>query len=166
MEPENNIEVILDGVVKSKSSRPFLVVGNPENKFGLYLKNKFREEKRIRFMGSIYDTNIIDNLRYHANLYFHGHSVGGTNPSLLEAMGCHSLICAHDNVFNQSILGPDAFYFNSARQVADRLDATTTREQGANYVQANLAKIKESYSWAHIVEQYEALMLNQCNVTK
>jgi glycosyltransferase involved in cell wall biosynthesis len=166
MEPENNIEVILDGVVKSKSTRPFLVVGNPENKFGLYLKNKFKEEKRILFMGSIYDTKVIDNLRHYANLYFHGHSVGGTNPSLLEAMGCHSLICAHDNVFNKSILGPDAFYFSNARQVADRLDATNTREQGASYLQANLAKIRESYSWSHIIEQYESLMLSQFAVSK
>lgn len=166
MEPENNIEVILDGVLKSKSTRPFFVVGNPENKFGLYLKDKFNSEKRIIFTGPIYDTKIIDNLRYYANLYFHGHSVGGTNPSLLEAMGCYSLICANENVFNRSVLGNDAFYFSNAKEVADRLDASDTRDKGADFIAANVTKIKEQYTWSRIIEQYETLMLSITSVAK
>jgi len=161
MEPENNIEVILDGVVKSTSPRPFFVVGNPENKFGVHLKNKYKDESRIRFTGPIYDTRIIDSLRYYANLYFHGHSVGGTNPSLLEAMGCHSLVCANDNVFNRSVLGDNAYYFKTDQQVAEHLDNREARQTGASFIEANILKIKNQYSWSRIISQYESLMLSQ-----
>ena len=104
LEPENNIETILEGVQRSNSNLPFLVVGKYDNKFGIYLKEKFKNSKNIRFLGGIYDLEKLNNLRYYSNLYFHGHSVGGTNPSLLEAMASNCLIIANDNVFNKSIL--------------------------------------------------------------
>lgn len=56
-------------------------------------------------------------MRYYSNLYFHGHTVGGTNPSLLEAMGSGALICAHDNIFNKAILKDDAFYFKNHKDI-------------------------------------------------
>ena len=82
------------------------------NKFGAYLKNKFKNAKHIRFTGGIYDLEHLNNLRYYSHLYFHGHSVGGTNPSLLEAMASNVLMIAHNNEFTKSILGNDAFYFD------------------------------------------------------
>ena len=111
LEPENNVETILDGVKNSGTIRTFLVIGKHETKFGDYLKSKFKESTNIQFLGGIYDLNRLNNLRHFSNLYFHGHSVGGTNPSLLEAMASNALICAHRNVFNASILNDDAFYF-------------------------------------------------------
>jgi len=85
LEPENNIEMILNGYVKSKSDIPFLVIGNDKTKYGLSLKNKYKSSG-TKFLGSIYNKEHLDSLRHFAKCYFHGHSVGGTNPSLLEAM--------------------------------------------------------------------------------
>ncbi len=83
MEPENNIEMILDGYHDSSSPLDFIVIGNTRNKFGQYLVNKFKADKRIRFLGAIFNQQHINNLIYLSKLYFQGQSVGGTNPSLL-----------------------------------------------------------------------------------
>lgn len=161
MEPENNVEVILDGYVKSGSSTPFLVVGKTENAFGTYLVEKYKNQKGIRFQGGIYNLNDLNQLRYHCKAYFHGHSVGGTNPSLLEAMASQAAIMAHNNIFNQSILGDDAWYFNQDQDVAEIIMKTEdpsfdTRK--ANVIQSNYSKIVEDFSWDKIIHQYEKLL--------
>lgn len=153
LEPENSIEIILDGVVESETGQPFLVIGKHETKFGEYLKTKFRETKNIRFIGGIYDIDILNNLRHYSNLYFHGHTVGGTNPSLLEAMASQALICAHDNIFNKSILSTDAFYFNDAQGVSDLLQQKKKKDY-TNTIRANEIKIQSTYAWPKIVTQY------------
>jgi hypothetical protein len=155
MEPENSIEIILDGVAKAGLSRKFLVVGNTENDFGEYIRAKFQHNRNIIFSGSIYDLGKLNNLRHHSNLYFHGHTVGGTNPSLLEAMGSNSLICSHDNMFNRAVLGTDAFYFSNAADVA--LQLTVTVKTAPCYQQLllnNRDKIKNIYSCENIVNSY------------
>src|SRR5438128_707779 len=86
--------------------------GRDQNKFGRYLKKKY-EGDMVSFLGAVYDLSLLNNLRYYSRLYFHGHSVGGTNPSLLEAMAARALIVANDNVFNRAVLRHDALYFAS-----------------------------------------------------
>jgi hypothetical protein len=153
LEPENSIEVILNGYHASESTEPFLVVGKHETKFGEYLKDKFSINPNIRFVGGIYNIDVLNSLRHYSNLYFHGHTVGGTNPSLLEAMASQALICAHGNVFNESILGPDAFYFKSAAQVKS-LISKKKKVDHLEKVKNNEHKIETTYSWPIIVEQY------------
>lgn len=160
MEPENNIEMILEGVKLSSSKQPFFVVGNQTNKFGAYLVEKFKQDDHIIFTGPIYDTTIINNLRHFCSLYFHGHSVGGTNPSLLEAMGCEALIAAHDNEFNKSVLGSDAFYFSIPHEISALLEKPSRDERSAVFIRNNYAKIERDYSWNKIISQYEQLMTN------
>ena len=94
----------MDGVELNKNGTPFLVIGKNNTKYGQYLTNKFKSNNKIIFLGAIYNQNHLNNLRYYSNLYFHGHSVGGTNPSLLEAMASNALVVAHENIFNKSIL--------------------------------------------------------------
>ncbi len=159
MEPENNIETILDGVVQSGTQTPFLVVGKHDsNKFGAYLKDKYKDEAHIRFLGGIYNQDHLNNLRYFSKLYFHGHTVGGTNPSLLEAMASHSLIVAHDNQFNKYILKDEAFYFHDAEEVATILKKITTKQDHQTFLKDNLEKIKNVYSWDIINNSYLKLM--------
>lgn len=153
LEPENSIETILDGVVLSKRNIPFLVIGNHETKFGEYLKHKFKENINISFLGGIYDINVLNNLRYYSNIYFHGHTVGGTNPSLLEAMASNALICANDNIFNKSILGTDAFYFSNKQQVSKCI-LSKNKMNFQNELTSNMFKIKDTYSWENIISQY------------
>lgn len=154
LEPENNIDIILEGVAKSIQKSSFLVIGKHETKYGEYLKNKYAVYAHIQFIGGIYDMTVLNNLRYYSNVYFHGHSVGGTNPSLLEAMASQALICAHNNVFNSAILGEDALYFSSSNDVAAILDSTE-RIDFASFVLHNLNKVKSTYNWNIVIDQYE-----------
>jgi hypothetical protein len=121
-EPENNIETILDGIVLAGHETTVLVLGNHKTKYGEYLKNKFKSFSPIRFIGAEFDINKLNNLRYFSNFYFHGHSVGGTNPSLLEAMASNAFIIAHDNHFNKAILKENGYYFSNPADVKNILD--------------------------------------------
>ncbi|OXG08340.1 glycosyltransferase involved in cell wall biosynthesis [Flavobacterium araucananum] len=155
LEPENSIEIILDGVAKANLVRPFLIIGNHETPYGNYLKQKYRDNSPIQFMGSIYDIDLLNNLRYYSNLYFHGHTVGGTNPSLLEAMASNSLICANNNDFNKYILANDALYFNDADEVAHHLLNIKYEDDKYQLMLAqNSQKITNTYDWEIIVDQY------------
>lgn len=161
MEPENNIEKILDGAQQSQKAEKFLVVGNPTNKFGTYLQEKYKDDQHIVFTGAIYDLNKLNNLRHYCRVYFHGHSVGGTNPSLLEAMACGCLIAAHKNPFNESVLESQALYFENAKDVSDILDQQETSFQKEEFVKINTEKIKTLYSWETIIDAYESVMLQE-----
>jgi glycosyltransferase involved in cell wall biosynthesis len=154
MEPENNIEMILEGHVHSSSTKRLILVGNYNNHFGSYLKNKYTD-KRIQFWGPIFDLQLLNNLRHFSSLYFHGHTVGGTNPSLLEAMASQALIAAHNNVFNKSVLGNDALYFESASQISDLLEKCLDKDQYSSFIQNNNEKIINLYSWDYITDQIE-----------
>jgi glycosyltransferase involved in cell wall biosynthesis len=154
MEPENNIETILDGATMSDKKAPFLVIGKCENSFGKYLMKKFEEYPHIRFLGGIYKLEHLNNLRYFSNLYFHGHSVGGTNPSLLEAMASNALIVAHNNEFNRSILGEDAYYFKESKEVTRYIDSSYDKQDHNQAIINNFNKIDEKYSWPVINQSY------------
>lgn len=162
LEPENNIDMILEGFLESNVDRNFLVIGDYFTPYGLYLKEKFNDN-RIKFLGKIYDINILNNLRYYSNLYFHGHSVGGTNPSLLEAMASDSLVCAHDNIFNKSILTNDAYFFKDAETVS-RLILTVNKRDESLMISNNRKKINKFYNWPKIISAYESLMLRILNL--
>jgi glycosyltransferase involved in cell wall biosynthesis len=162
IEPENNIEMILDGVNQSQNQELFFVIGNPSNKFGLFLQDKYKEDERIRFLGPIYDIEMLNNLRYFSKYYFHGHSVGGTNPSLLEAMACNSLIVAHKNPFNESVLDENAIYFSDSEDVKNIME-TNYENSRMMYSKNNIQKIKRQYSWEFIIDEYERYMINKLN---
>jgi glycosyltransferase involved in cell wall biosynthesis len=153
-EPENNIDAILEGAAAANKKTAFLVIGKHETKYGEYLKTKFSAHQHIKFIGGVYDIHILNNLRYYSNLYFHGHSVGGTNPSLLEAMSSQALICANQNAFNSTILECDAFYFSTANDVSHCIDTVQKAGYGS-YVENNLTKVEQIYEWNKIIDRYE-----------
>jgi glycosyltransferase involved in cell wall biosynthesis len=130
-------------------------VGKHETKYGEFLKDKYRGYEHIRFVGGIYDMQVLNNIRYHSNLYFHGHTVGGTNPSLLEAMASHSLICANDNAFNKYILKEDGLYFSNVADVM--LAIESVQKQSPEHqpkIEANLLKVRTVFNWEEITSQY------------
>ncbi len=110
---------------------------------------KYGSEK-IRFVDAIYDKTILDTLRHYAHLYFHGHSVGGTNPSLLEAMACSCTIVAHDNQFNKGVLENEALYFKDAASLAGIINTATGSQLWANNT---LDKIENFYSEDYVFSQ-------------
>lgn len=154
IEPENNIETIIRGYLASNSHSPLLIIGNHQNKFGRYLTSKYIDE-RIIFYGAVFDLETLNQLRYHSRFYFHGHSVGGTNPSLLEAMASQSLVVAHDNVFNRAVLEDDAYYFRNSNDITALLNTGPSRTGEAAKIENNLQKIKTRYSWEHVADQLE-----------
>lgn len=155
LEPENSIEIILDGVIQAEQNLPFIVVGNHNTKFGRYLKTKYGHYDFIKFTGGIYDKDTLNNLRYFSKIYFHGHTVGGTNPSLLEAMAAGALICAHNNEFNSAILGDNGFYFSNTDDVTDAL-INIIRSDHTEKIRSNLDLVRTQYTWAKIVDDYES----------
>ena len=153
LEPENNIETILDGIVLSNDKMPVLVIGNHQTKFGNYLKEKFKNSSNIRFLGAVYNHNHLDNLRWFSNIYFHGHSVGGTNPSLLEAMASKAFIFAHNNDFNKAILKENAYYFSSAEEVKN-LTLKIKKNDNLHLIENNFNAIESEFNWDKINGKY------------
>jgi len=160
MEPENNIETILEGFNASNSKKSFKVLGDTSNRFGKYITNRFQNDSRIDFKGGIWDNAKVRALQNHSYLYFHGHSVGGTNPSLLEAMASEALIAAHNNPFNKAVLNADAFYFSNANEVRELVETVQRKEPEINMVKNNLHKIEDVFNWQNIVDQYEAFIFD------
>ncbi len=163
MEPENNIDMILAGFCKTDSDKNFVVIGNMNNSFGKKMFTKYGKDKRLHFTGAVFDETKVTALRAFSKLYFHGHSVGGTNPSLLEAMSGGALIAAHDNEFNRAILQNDAFYFNSVDEVAQLVNTGEQTEQTAAMINSNLKKIKEQFNWPAITDEYEKCIVDCYN---
>ena len=156
MEPENNIETVIAGYLQSQQKVPLVIVGNVNNKFGKRWRKKYENEK-IKFPGAIYNQTTLNNLRYFSRIYFHGHSAGGTNPSLLEAMACSCTIVAHNNNFNRSVLSDNAFYFSSAGEIKAILNQYTQADK--RMMEQNLEKIRTEYGWDNIIEKYENLFI-------
>lgn len=156
--PENHLEEIIRGVLDSGYSGSLVMVGKTTETFGLYLQTTYASS-RLRFLGGIYDFQQLNSLRHYANLYFHGHSVGGTNPSLLEAMACEVPICAHDNVFNRSVLGENAHYFLDSASISRLLNKPNYEQSHPAWVKANKEKIMTQYPWEQIIDDYERFFL-------
>jgi glycosyltransferase involved in cell wall biosynthesis len=163
MQPDNHIAEIIRGVLLSDSDFPLLVIGNTGNTYGRFLVRSFQGD-RIRFPGPVFDKQKLDNLRYFSRLYFHGHSSGGTNPSLLEAMAASATICAHDNLFNREVLGDHGFFFRDQAAVAGAINEVFRDPGFAKAKTRNLARIRSSYRWDHVIGAYEKLFTGLLHV--
>jgi rhamnosyltransferase len=161
LEPENNIYEIVDGFVKARPKYPLVVVGD-------FTSNKYRDRvygqafngnsSDIAFLGSIYDADVLWMLRQHCLAYIHGHSVGGTNPSLLEAMISENLIVAHDNIFNKEVCGTFAHYFSNSSDLSDIV--TSIEESMGDFADVCSDVHKRAiaaYSWDRVTTLYDKL---------
>ena len=155
LEPENNLETMFDGYIASEIKIPYFVVGNHLTAYGDFLKDKYRNTGII-FLGGIFNKLHLDNFRYYSSFYLHGHSVGGTNPSLLEAMAANTFILAHDNQFNKSVINENAYYFNSPNSLATLLTDNEILKNKLEFARNNLKRIDEVYKWSVVVNQYES----------
>jgi glycosyltransferase involved in cell wall biosynthesis len=113
----------------------------------------------VQFPGAIFDPARLSALRHHAGVYLHGHTVGGTNPSLVEAMAAGNAVVAHDNVYNRWVAGEGNAYFTGTDDLAgllDRLlpDTERRRAMGA----ASRARHQAEFTWSHIGDQYEVAL--------
>lgn len=159
LEPENNIFMAIDGYIASDEygKRPLLIVGKTNTPYGKWLVDRYKAYKHVRFMGGIYDFKKLNSLRHFSLAYFHGHSVGGTNPSLLEAMASDCFILSHDNIFNRAVLGENAVYYkctDDVMNILNNLDSTVAQHKQA-YTVANVEVIRSQYSWEKLVDEHE-----------
>jgi glycosyltransferase involved in cell wall biosynthesis len=153
MQPDNHIEEAIRGVMGCGNSLPLLIVGNFRDTYGNFLRKEYASAQ-IRFLGSVFEKEKLDQLRYFSRLYFHGHSAGGTNPSLLEAMAASALICAHDNPFNRAVLGKDAFYFSTDTQISEIIKNEPDNILKESFLKNNLEKVRSTYVWSKVISAY------------
>jgi glycosyltransferase involved in cell wall biosynthesis len=158
LEPENNIEIILEAYIKSKSDMPYVIIGNHNTSYGKFLKLKY-SHNNIVFLGSIYNKQHLDSLRHNSKCYVHGHSVGGTNPALLEAMAAGAFIFAHGNIFNKDVLNDDAYFFESVDELQDMfLNFNELSLNKKRMIESNKGKIQGRFSFSNIIKEYDQLI--------
>lgn len=119
---------------------------------------KYGNKEGIRFVGGIYDFEKLNSVRYYSFAYFHGHSVGGTNPSLLEAMASSCYILANDNIFNRAVLKKNAEYYKDSegvKEILNHIERLADRDK-VQFIRENLEEIRKEYSWEHLVDEHEA----------
>lgn len=164
LEPENHVREIIEGYLASGSTMPLVIVGGLTDSTG-YAQSLMRfEGEKVRFVGAVYDQAVLQALRYFSFGYMHGHSVGGTNPSLLEAMGAGNFILAHDNVFNREVAGGGAQYFSDSTELARRLRGAEAEPNSRDHCRAAAVdRLRFTYSWERITDQYVRL-LEGCGV--
>ena len=153
--PENHIREIIEGFLLSGSSKSLVIVGGLEdNSYVRALKSQ--QSKGILFTDAIYDKNKLDSLRKGAFAYIHGHSVGGTNPSLLEAMACSCVCICHDNIFNREVTNQEQLYFRNKKHLSLQLAQMENMASSDlnNYKNKSLARVQSAYSWEKIGNQY------------
>jgi rhamnosyltransferase len=163
--PENNYELMIREFMMSSSKKDLVIISNVEqNSFyeELLKRTNFNQDPRIKFVGTVYDQELLQKIREQAYGYLHGHEVGGTNPSLLEALASTKLNLLLDVVFNKEVGNDGAVYFNKENgNLAKLIDNTDFYSQ--EHVEDLSAKAKQriidEYSWEKIVHEYEALFL-------
>lgn len=163
--PENNYETMVREFMKSKSTHDFVLITNANEKFlgELEKKLEFRKDPRIKFVGAVYDQELLKKIRENAYGYFHGHEVGGTNPSLLEALGSTDLNLLLDVGFNQEAAKDNAMYWTkepgNLTALIEKADEMSTGEIAVLGKKAK-QRIAEAYHWQSIADQYEHVFLN------
>jgi rhamnosyltransferase len=162
--PENNFETMIREFMMSKSKRNFAIITTANDKFLEELEKKlcFNNDNRIKFVGTVYDQEMLKKIRENAYGYFHGHEVGGTNPSLIEALGSTDLNLLLDVGFNREVSENGALYWtkevgNLARLIekADEMSTYEIRELGLKARK----RVNDQYTWEYICGKYEKLFL-------
>ncbi|RHU96240.1 DUF1972 domain-containing protein [Clostridium sp. OM07-9AC] len=157
--PENSFEVMIREFMKSKSKKNFAIITNVNDKFLEELERKlhFKKDPRIKFVGTVYDQELLKKIRENAYAYFHGHTVGGTNPSLIEALGSTDLNLLVDVGFNREVAEDCALYWsreenNLAALIdeADKMNEENILELGRKAKE----RVAKEYTWEKICEQY------------
>lgn len=162
-EPENSILEIVEGFSKKRRGKLLAVLGlyDPENAYCQAVKAAASDE--VRFLGPIYDKPIVRALRKHCVAYVHGHQVGGTNPSLVEALGAGNPVLVHGNKFNRWVAGPTGRYFVSAEECSRELSWLLAHEDQLPALgRSSRLRFEQELTWPHVLEKYEDLLI-QCS---
>ncbi len=162
--PENSFEIMIREFLRSHTERDFVIIATRNDTYLEKLNQKlhFKKDPRIKFVGTVYDQELLKKIREKAYANFHGHTVGGTNPSLLEAMECTDVNLLVDVGFNREVAEEAALYWTGDEgdlsQMIERVDGMDPEERKALGDKAK-ARIREAYSWEKIGREYEELWM-------
>jgi glycosyltransferase involved in cell wall biosynthesis len=158
-EPENHVDVIVEGYVAGDAVRPLVVVGSAPYSHGYTrrISDLAASDPRVRLLGGVWDQDLLDQLYAGALTYLHGHSVGGTNPSLLRAIGGGTATAAYDVAFNRDVLGESGQYFRTPADVAARIAEAEADVPGCADRGKALAERAAAYDWDLVTDGYEEL---------
>ncbi len=153
-EPENHVDVIVEGYVRSSATLPLVVVGSAP-----YADEHTRRihdlgDDRVRFLGGVWDQELLDQLYGNALSYLHGHSVGGTNPSLLRAIGAGAATTAFDVSFNREVVGATGLFFTTADDVARAVELTEADVEATQARGRAAVDRARSYDWDDVARAY------------
>ena len=151
IQPDNHVFEILDAAVSAGET--LVAVGDYTTRYGRKLKATF-PEKNIIYTGTIYDKDLLNALRTQATFYLHGHSVGGTNPALLEAMGSGAMVLAHDNPFNASVLGGLGALWKDEAALTALLSKRPATELRNEQARLSRERIEAHFNWTDVAQRY------------
>lgn len=158
-EPENSVLEMVQGFSRRRRGVVLVVLGAYRDDLPYHCAVRAAASDEVRFLGPLFDQDKVQALRFHSALYFHGHQVGGTNPSLVEALGAGNAIVAHDNRFNRWVAGDAARYFMDADEFARVLDELLVDEAAmASLRAAAVIRHAAAFTWAAVLKDYEALL--------
>ncbi|SFC27575.1 Glycosyltransferase involved in cell wall bisynthesis [Nocardioides terrae] len=157
--PENSILEVLRAFSSRSWGRKLVVLGDYDRADPYQRAVLDAASDEVVFLGAIYDTDTVEALRFHSVAYLHGHQVGGTNPSLVEALGCGNPVIAHDNRYNRWVAGDAALYFSDENGVVAALDRVLSDPAVAPRLAAEArARHAAEFTWERITDQYETLI--------
>lgn len=159
-EPENSLLQIVQGFSARPRGVQLAVLGKYDDANPFHRAVKAAAGAEVRFLGAIYDKRVVQAIRFHSLAYVHGHQVGGTNPSLVEALGAGNAVVAHDNPFNRWVAGGEAAYFSDA----STFDITLSKLLGepatlGKMREGSRARFHDGLTWPTVLQQYEKLLL-------
>ncbi len=162
-EPENHVLDAVSAYRLSTEARSLVVVGSAPYSHGYIeaVRAAAQQDPRIVFTGGIYDQQLLDQLYANARTYIHGHSVGGTNPSLLRAMGAGAPVLAYDVEFNREVTDSSAFFWTAAPELTaifDRSAGQGLDDRLTEFAASGLARIAAVYQWDSVTDEYESLI--------
>ena len=156
-EIENHVDVVVDGYTRSSARRPLVVVGSAPYSDEYTRRIESLADARVRLLGGVWDQALLDQLYTGALIYHHGHSVGGTNPSLLRAIGAGTAVDAFDVSFNREVLGEAGRYWSDADDVAGLVDSAEADPAAQLERGARSLERARLYDWDEVADRYEAL---------
>ncbi|HEY0508086.1 MAG TPA: DUF1972 domain-containing protein [Blastococcus sp.] len=156
-EPENHVDVIVDGYRRSAATKPLVVVGSAPYSDEYTARVHELADGRVRFLGGVWDQTQLDQLYGNCFTYLHGHSVGGTNPSLLRALGGGAAVIAFDVDFNREVTAEAGRYWSGAGDVAALVDAAEADPSGVAQDGALARDLAKGYDWDDVAAGYEQL---------
>lgn len=159
-EPENNILEVVRAFSAKRRGLTLVVLGRYDKNHDYQARVLAAASDEVKFVGAVYDSEVLESLRFHCLAYLHGHSVGGTNPSLVEALAASNAVIAHDNHYNRWVAGDGAVYFKSEAELMSLFDSLLGQPSKLAPMRvASFGRVQEELNWPMVLAAYERLLL-------